>query len=86
MGLPEKIIKLAAFDRQYHLAVSLHAPTEDLRNTLVPVNEKIGLGAVLTAADAYFEQDGPASHLRVRVPAAESMIELPMRRLSYVYC
>ena len=52
VGLPEKIRKLAALDRQYHLAVSLHAPTEELRNELVPVNEKIGLTAVLEAADA----------------------------------
>jgi 23S rRNA (adenine2503-C2)-methyltransferase len=58
VGLPEKILKLAALDRQYHLAVSLHAPTEELRNTLVPVNESIGLTAVLTAADAYFERTG----------------------------
>jgi 23S rRNA (adenine2503-C2)-methyltransferase len=58
VGLPEKILKLAALNRQYHLAVSLHAPTEELRNTLVPVNESIGLTAVLRAADAYFEQTG----------------------------
>jgi 23S rRNA (adenine2503-C2)-methyltransferase len=58
VGLPEKIRKLAALDRQYHLAVSLHAPTEALRNTLVPVNEAIGLGAVIAAADAYFQQTG----------------------------
>jgi 23S rRNA (adenine2503-C2)-methyltransferase len=58
VGLPEKIVKLAALDRQYHLAVSLHAPTEALRSRLVPVNKKIGLSAVLTAADAYFEQTG----------------------------
>ncbi len=58
VGLPEKILKLAALDRQYHLAVSLHAPTEALRNTLVPVNEKIGLTAVVAAADAYFERTG----------------------------
>ncbi len=58
VGLPEKILKLAAMDRQYHLAVSLHAPTEALRNELVPVNEAIGLGAVLAAADAYFERSG----------------------------
>ncbi len=31
VGLPEKIRKLAGLDRQYHLAVSLHAPTEELR-------------------------------------------------------
>jgi 23S rRNA (adenine2503-C2)-methyltransferase len=58
VGLPEKIRKLAAMDRQYHLAVSLHAPSEALRNTLVPVNEAIGLAAVVAAADAYFQQTG----------------------------
>jgi 23S rRNA (adenine2503-C2)-methyltransferase len=58
VGLPEKIRKLAALDRQYHLAVSLHAPTEALRNTLVPVNETIGLGVVIAAADAYFQRTG----------------------------
>src|SRR5260370_36112595 len=50
--------KLADLDRQYHLAVSLHAPTEALRNELVPVNEKVGLGAVLNAADGYFQKTG----------------------------
>lgn len=58
VGLPEKMRKLAALDRQYHLAVSLHAPTEALRNELVPVNEKVGLGAVMDAADAYFQATG----------------------------
>jgi 23S rRNA (adenine2503-C2)-methyltransferase len=58
VGLPEKIRKLASLDRQYHLAVSLHAPTEVLRNTLVPVNEAIGLSAVLEAADEYFHRTG----------------------------
>jgi 23S rRNA (adenine2503-C2)-methyltransferase len=58
VGLPAKIKKLAALDRQYHLAVSLHAPTEELRNKLVPANEKIGLGAVLDAADLYFRTTG----------------------------
>jgi 23S rRNA (adenine2503-C2)-methyltransferase len=58
VGLPEKIMKLAALDRQYHLAVSLHAPTEELRNRLVPVNEAIGLSAVLAAADCYLQRTG----------------------------
>jgi 23S rRNA (adenine2503-C2)-methyltransferase len=58
VGLPEKMRKLAALDRQYHLAVSLHAPTEALRNELVPVNEKVGLSEVMAAADAYFQRTG----------------------------
>jgi 23S rRNA (adenine2503-C2)-methyltransferase len=58
VGLPEKMRKLASLDRQYHLAVSLHAPTEELRNQLVPVSEKVGLAAVMDAADAYFQTRG----------------------------
>lgn len=58
VGLPEKIDELAALDRQYHLAVSLHAPTEALRNELVPINERVGLAAVLEAADGYFQKTG----------------------------
>ncbi len=58
VGLPAKIRKLAEQDRQYRLAVSLHAPTEELRDQLVPVNEKIGLTAVMEAADDYFRATG----------------------------
>lgn len=58
VGLPEKMRKLAALDRQYHLAVSLHAPTPELRDELVPINSKVGLTAVVEAADAYFRTTG----------------------------
>jgi 23S rRNA (adenine2503-C2)-methyltransferase len=58
VGLPEKMERLAALDRQYHLAVSLHAPTEALRDELVPINAKVGLKAVIAAADAYFQRSG----------------------------
>lgn len=58
VGLPEKMRKLADLDRRYNLAVSLHAPTEALRDQLVPINEKVGLTAVVEAADYYFESSG----------------------------
>ncbi len=58
VGLPEKMRKLADLDRQYHLAVSLHAATEALRDELVPINAKVGLRAVVDAADAYFRRSG----------------------------
>ncbi|GAC1472416.1 MAG: 23S rRNA (adenine(2503)-C(2))-methyltransferase RlmN [Isosphaeraceae bacterium] len=58
VGLPEKMRKLAALDRQYSLAVSLHAPTEALRNVLVPINQRVGLDEVVHAADAYFHRSG----------------------------
>ncbi len=58
VGLPAKMRQLAELDRPYHLAVSLHAPTEELRNELVPINDKVGLSAVMEAADFYFERTG----------------------------
>jgi 23S rRNA (adenine2503-C2)-methyltransferase len=58
VGLPDKMRKLAAMDRSYNLAVSLHAPTEALRDQLVPINAKVGLREVIEAADEYFHSSG----------------------------
>ncbi len=58
VGLPDKMRKLAAMDRSYNLAVSLHAPTEALRDRLVPINAKVGLREVVDAADEYFRRSG----------------------------
>ena len=58
VGLPEAMHKLAELDSRFHLAVSLHAPNDDLRNELVPVNEKIGIEKILEAADQYFRISG----------------------------
>jgi 23S rRNA (adenine2503-C2)-methyltransferase len=54
VGLPPAIDKLAASDAPYHLAISLHAPNDPLRNRLVPVNQTIGIQSILDAADRYF--------------------------------
>lgn len=54
VGLPAKIRQLADLGKQYHLAVSLHAPNDPLRNQIVPTNDKIGLQPILEAAD-YFQ-------------------------------
>jgi len=58
VGLPPAIDRLSAANVHYHLAVSLHAPNDELRNQLVPVNAKIGIDEVLDAADRYFEASG----------------------------
>src|SRR5205085_11213709 len=50
VGLPAKIRRLADLGKQYHLAVSLHAPTDLLRSEIVPTNDKTGLTAILDAA------------------------------------
>jgi len=58
VGLPGGIRRLADQDCQYHLAVSLHAPDDELRNRLVPSNRKVGVASILAAADYYFERTG----------------------------
>jgi len=58
VGLPPAIDKLAASKVPYNLAVSLHAPNDELRSQLVPVNRKIGIEPILAAADRYFTSSG----------------------------
>jgi 23S rRNA (adenine2503-C2)-methyltransferase len=58
VGMPEGIRRLARQDCPYHLAVSLHAPDDAMRNELVPYNRKVGIGSILAAADEYFEATG----------------------------
>lgn len=58
VGLPDKIRELAQSGKQYNLAVSLHAPNDELRNRLVPVNDRIGIEAILNATDEFFEITG----------------------------
>jgi len=58
VGLPDRMLALAQHGRPFNLAVSLHAPNDSLRNTIVPVNAHTGIAAILAAADAYFEQTG----------------------------
>jgi 23S rRNA (adenine2503-C2)-methyltransferase len=58
VGLPEKIRELAQYGKPFNLAVSLHAPNDELRNRLVPVNDKIGIDAILKVADDYLRDTG----------------------------
>jgi 23S rRNA (adenine2503-C2)-methyltransferase len=58
VGLPAKIRRLAEIGKQYHLAVSLHAPNDALRSRIVPTNDKTGLPAILAAADEFFDKTG----------------------------
>jgi 23S rRNA (adenine2503-C2)-methyltransferase len=58
VGLPAKIREFARIGKEYNLAISLHAPNDQVRDKLVPVNDKIGVDAILAAADEYFEITG----------------------------
>lgn len=58
VGLPTKIRRLADLGKQYHLAVSLHAPNNTVRSRIVPTNDQTGLDAILEAADYFFTKTG----------------------------
>jgi 23S rRNA (adenine2503-C2)-methyltransferase len=55
VGLPKQLDKLCDLNTRYHLAVSLHAPTDELRNRIVPVNKNIGLAEIIASADRYLD-------------------------------
>jgi 23S rRNA (adenine2503-C2)-methyltransferase len=58
VGLPPRMRRLADAGKHYHLAVSLHAPNDELRTRIVPTNPKTGLADILDAADYFFAQTG----------------------------
>ncbi len=58
VGIPKSIARLAEENQPYHLAISLHAPNDDLRTRIVPVNKSIGIESIVEAADKYFEVTG----------------------------
>jgi len=55
-GLVPKIERLAEEPLPIRLAVSLHAPTDRLRNKLVPINKRYGLNALMAALHKYQRQ------------------------------
>ena len=58
VGLPKPMRHLAEAGAKYRLAVSLHAPNEEIRRQIVPVGEKISLAEILAEADHYFDRSG----------------------------
>jgi 23S rRNA (adenine2503-C2)-methyltransferase len=58
VGLAPAIHKLADERLGVTLALSLHAPDDELRDTLVPVNNRWKIGEALDAARYYAEQTG----------------------------
>jgi 23S rRNA (adenine2503-C2)-methyltransferase len=55
VGVLPGIKKLAEFDRQVNLAVSLHAANDTLRDALVPLNRRYPLDALVAACHEYLE-------------------------------
>ena len=57
-GLVDKIDSLAQEDLQLTLSVSLHAPTDEIRSGIMPINRKYNVETLLAACKRYFERTG----------------------------
>lgn len=57
-GLVSRIDALAEKNLQLTLSVSLHAPTDEIRNTIMPVNKRYPVDMLLESCRAYFEKTG----------------------------
>ncbi|MDE6590413.1 MAG: 23S rRNA (adenine(2503)-C(2))-methyltransferase RlmN, partial [Oscillospiraceae bacterium] len=57
-GLIKKIDKLAPLGLQLTLSVSLHAPDDNIRSRLMPVNRSVGVGPLMETCRRYFEMTG----------------------------
>ncbi len=57
-GLVEKIDKLASYQLQLTLSVSLHAPDDETRSRLMPVNRSVGVDRLFQCCKRYFETTG----------------------------
>ncbi len=57
-GLVESIDKLSDYNLQLTLSVSLHAPDDETRSRIMPVNRRYGVDAVLAACGRYFDRTG----------------------------
>ena len=57
-GLVEQIDRLAESDLQLTLSVSLHAPDDETRSRLLPINRACGVETLMRACKRYFEKTG----------------------------
>ena len=57
-GLVEQIDKLADYRLQLTLSVSLHAPDDETRSQLMPVNRSVGVAQLFACCRRYFERTG----------------------------
>jgi len=56
IGIAEKIIKFADEQRQFKLAISLHAPNDKIREELIPIARKYPIQELLKSAEYYISK------------------------------
>jgi 23S rRNA (adenine2503-C2)-methyltransferase len=57
-GLADKIREFADSGHKVTLSISLHAPFDELRSSIMPVNKKYNINKIVSASKYYFEKTG----------------------------
>lgn len=57
-GLADKVRQFAESGHKVTLSISLHAPFDDLRSSIMPVNKKYNVHEIVSASKYYFEKTG----------------------------
>lgn len=57
-GLVDKINELAKMNLPLTLSVSLHAPTDEKRSAIMPINDRYPVKELISACDSYFKATG----------------------------
>ena len=55
-GVVPKIIEFASLPLQVNLAISLHAPNDEIRNKIMPISRAYSLTELMDALDYYYEK------------------------------
>lgn len=57
-GIIKRINQLADLKLQLTLSVSLHAPDDETRDRIMPINKKYGVDALIAACNTYYDRTG----------------------------
>ncbi len=91
-GLADKIRELAERKMQITLLISLHAPDDERRSQIMPINNKYKISELMSACDYYMEQTGRRisfeytliSGVNDNLQEADSLAELIRGKLCHV--
>jgi 23S rRNA (adenine2503-C2)-methyltransferase len=86
IGLVPFIERLSAEGLPVNLAISLHAPDDELRSSMIPINRKYPIAAVVAAARAHAERTGRrVSYEYVMVLGVNDSVEQAQRLATVVH-
>lgn len=91
-GIVPRIIDFASYDLQVRLAISLHAPNDELRSSLMPINKRYPISELMKACDFFTAKRNKKityeyvliDNVNDSISCAEQLVKLLKFRLAHV--